>query len=148
MPLNDYYSPYTGEHIQTDNPQPWMLRAGVDAPAYNNQAEGCFWRNGAWSVVVATPDPVAVRNAAKNNREKVVNAIKVTTASGNVFDGDETSQNRMARAIIGLNAQPQSPVPTIVWVLADNTPVQVTAVELIEALSLAGAQQAAVWVIN
>lgn len=96
-----------------------------------------------------TPEQLAeeARNEAKKNRAEYVAGIKVTTQSGRTFDGDETSQNRMTRAIIGLNAQPQDPVPTITWVLADNTPVQVTAAELTEALALAGAAQAAVWVV-
>lgn len=87
------------------------------------------------------------REAAKRERVAYVSGIKVTTQSGRIFDGDETSQNRMARAIVALNAQPQDPVPTITWVLADNTSVQATAAELTEALALAGAAQAAVWVI-
>lgn len=96
-----------------------------------------------------TPEQLAedVRSAKKKDRADYVAGIKVTTASGRTFDGDETSQNRMARAIVGLSAQPQNPVPTITWVLADNTPVQVTAAELTEALALSGAAQAAVWVI-
>lgn len=96
-----------------------------------------------------TPEQLAAeaRGAAKKAREATVAAIKVTTQAGNTFDGDETSQNRMARAIIALNAQPQDPAPTVTWVLADNTPIQVTAAELTEALALAGAAQAAIWVI-
>lgn len=86
------------------------------------------------------------REAEKKNRDTRVSGIKVTTQSGRTFDGDETSQNRMARTIVALNAQPQDPVPTITWVLADNTVAQVTAAELTEALALASAAQTAVWV--
>ena len=87
------------------------------------------------------------RATAKAARAVLVEAITVTTAAGNTFDGDETSQTRMARAIIALNAQPQTPVPTVSWVLANNTVIQATAAELTEALARAGAAQAAVWVI-
>lgn len=102
------------------------------------------------AVPVKTPTQLAdeARTAAKKNRADYVAGIKVTTAAGNIFDGDETSQNRMVRAIVALSAQPQSPVPTVTWVLADNTPIQATAAELTEALALAGAAQAAVWVIS
>ena len=85
-----------------------------------------------------------VRQSSKAARAAAVDAIKVTTASGKTFDGDETSQNRMARAIVALNA---TGTAETLWVLADNTPVQVTAAELAEALALSGAAQAALWVI-
>jgi hypothetical protein len=73
-----------------------------------------------------------------------VDAIKVTTAAGNMFDGDETSQTRMARAIIALST---GLAPSVAWVLADNSVIQATAAELTEALVLAGQAQAALWVI-
>lgn len=92
------------------------------------------------------------RERAKAQRQAQVDVIKVTTSSGRVFDGDETSQTRMARAIVGLQAAqaalgPAAPTD-IVWVLADNTAVSVTAAELSEALILAGQAQAAIWVIQ
>jgi hypothetical protein len=84
------------------------------------------------------------RAQAKAAREAAVAAIKVTTQSGKEFDGDEVSQGRMARAIIGLQA---ANAPSITWVLADNTPATVTLAELTEALVLAGQAQAAIWVV-
>lgn len=80
----------------------------------------------------------------KVERAAAVEAIKVTTSTGKQFDGDETSQTRMARAIIALQA---TGTPSVTWVLADNTPTLATVAELGEALALAGAAQAAVWVI-
>jgi biopolymer transport protein ExbD len=88
-----------------------------------------------------------IRDEAKASRAARVAAIKVTTQAGNTFDGDEVSQDRMARAIIALNAQPQTPVPTVAWVLADNSVIQATAAELTEALTLAGTAQVAMWPI-
>jgi hypothetical protein len=84
------------------------------------------------------------REAAKVARAAAVAAITVTTTTGKTFDGDEDSQTRMARAIIGLQA---AGVPTITWTLADNTVVAVTLAELTEALILSGQQQAALWPI-
>src|SRR5450830_1468620 len=55
--------------------------------------------------------------AAKSARQAAVAAIKVTTSSGKTFDGDETSQERMARAIQMADATGQS---STTWVLADN----------------------------
>lgn len=84
------------------------------------------------------------REAAKSARTAAVEALTVTTAAGHTFDGDETSQTRMVRAIVALQA---TATPSITWVLANNTAIQATAAELTEALALAGAAQAAVWVL-
>jgi hypothetical protein len=104
----------------------------------------------AWDGTTLTAPPVQppTREDLKAARETAVSQIKVTTTAGNTFDGDETSQTRMARAIIALNAQPQNPAPTANWVLADNSVIQATAVELTEALALAGQAQADLWVIE
>lgn len=78
---------------------------------------------------------------AKAARSEKVAAIRVTTSSGKVFDGGEEAQQRMSRAITGLE-----PGETISWVLADNTVVSVTGEELKEALRLAGQAQTAIWI--
>lgn len=96
-------------------------------------------------VVGELSGPTDPREQAKAERAKAVENIRVTTAAGNTFDGDEVSQGRMARAIIALSA---GAAPTVTWVLADNTVIQATAAELTEALALAGAAQAALWVIE
>ena len=88
----------------------------------------------------------AAREAWKARRAEAVRNIKVTTASGRVFDGDEISQARMARAILGLQAEGEG--ATVTWVLANNEAVTVTADELAEALKLAGAEQARLWVAD
>lgn len=90
------------------------------------------------------PTPEQAREAAKSARALAVAAITVTTASGKTFDGDEASQDRMARAILALQA---AGATSTLWVLADNTPTTVTAAELGAALALAGAAQSAIWVI-
>ena len=87
---------------------------------------------------------IEAREQAKADRQTAVDSILVTTAAGNTFDGDEISQTRMARAIIALQT---TGTPAVTWVLADNSVIQATAVELSEALALAGAKQAEIWVI-
>ncbi len=84
------------------------------------------------------------REEWKASRAAAVAAITVTTQAGNTFDGDEISQGRMARAILALNASPAG--TTVTWVLADNSTIEATPAELTEALALAGAAQAALWV--
>jgi hypothetical protein len=107
------------------------------------------------------------REAFKAERQQVVDSIIVTTASGRQFDGNEVAQGRMDRAANSLDhmtAMMASGTPIIldpavadgyrvmngiyeiVWVLADNTPAFVGALELREALIRAGAAQAAAWV--
>lgn len=81
-------------------------------------------------------------NYTKRNRVLEVSQIKVTTTSNKTFDGDETSQDRMGRAI---NALTISGETTTRWKLADNTKQEVTIDELKEALVLAGTEQSRIW---
>ena len=106
----------------------------------------------AYEIPDPTPEEIAaqqevealrLREEAKQARQAAVDAITVEV-NGKVFDGDETSQTRMSRAIFGMQATGQE---TITWVLADNTVTQATQAELTEALCLAGARQAELWVI-
>lgn len=99
------------------------------------------WTGIGWGEIYKSPEQL--REEWKASRAAAVEAIDVTTAAGNTFDGDEISQGRMARAILGLQTMPGS---AVTWVLADNSVIQATAAELSEALALAGAAQAAIWV--
>lgn len=80
--------------------------------------------------------------AAKKIRDAAVAKIKVTV-NGKVFDGDEVSQSRLTRAITAAEAQG---IATQSWKLADNTWVDVTVVELKQALAAAFQAQSALWV--
>ena len=102
------------------------------------------------SPLESIPDPLdevqqalVLAQQNKTHRTESVARIRVTTDSGKVFDGDETSQTRMARAVVALQAAGQTET---LWVLADNTPATVTLDELAEALALAGAEQTRLWV--
>lgn len=114
-------------------------------PVNRDYSEYLAWLSrGNEPVPVDPPTADHLRAAWKASRAAAVEAIKVTTFAGNVFDGDEVSQGRMARAIIAINAA--APGTTVNWILADNTVIDATAAELTEALALAGAAQAALWV--
>ena len=78
-------------------------------------------------------------NKAKIERAEFVSKI-VVTVDGMPFDGDETSQDRMARSCVALNDG-----ETVQWVLADNSIAQVTKQQLRMALRLAGEAQTAIW---
>lgn len=91
------------------------------------------------------PTADQIRQAWKAERAAAVKAITVTTKSGKIFDGDEQSQGRMARAILGLQA---SGITTVTWVLHDNSVTNASIEDLSEALALAGAEQARLWVMD
>jgi hypothetical protein len=154
--------PYTFSDLRADNPN----TSFPDSPSKEN-----FTDFGA-SVVIETQKPEAtpthfviedtpkriegqwlqqwnlvphsqeyLREQWKAQRAAMVEAIKVTTQSGNEFDGDEISQGRMARAVSSMED-----TDTVIWVLANNTPIMATRAELKEALKMAGSAQAAIWV--
>ena len=100
-----------------------------------------------WSdIKPCDPDTKTVHEQAearatfKAERTAQVAALTITTEAGNEFDADEVSQGRMARAILSMGD-----TEVVVWVLADNTAVEVAKAELIEALKLAGLAQMALW---
>lgn len=53
-----YFSPHTGEHIETATPADWMGRTVTPPPVYDRATQGAFFRDGAWEVETAQP-PVA-----------------------------------------------------------------------------------------
>ena len=48
-----YFSPHTGEHINTSTPADWMGRTSIAPPAYDRATQGAFFRDGAWEVETA-----------------------------------------------------------------------------------------------
>lgn len=83
--------------------------------------------------------------AAKEERTETVAKI-VVTVDGMMFDGDETSQNRMARTIVAAIALGADlATETRLWVLADNVVAYPTIKQLAQALKLAGDGQTEVW---
>lgn len=100
---------------------------------------------GGWYLVGSAPtyteEEIAAQELvkAKQVRAEYVSKI-IVEVDGLPFDGDETSQDRMARSIVALNDG-----ETLQWVLADNTIAQVTKIQLKEALRLAGQAQTAIW---
>lgn len=103
------------------------------------------WTGYEWRVVPYQPPPGPVvaeptLDELKAARAELVAAIVVTTVAGNTFDGDEDSQNRMARAIAGMDDTDET-----MWVLANNALIMVGKVELREALRLAGIAMTTIW---
>ena len=118
----------------------------------NESQEGFIADKGDWYEVVAIPAPTpeeqqqALMEQKKALRAEAVSKITVTV-DGMEFDGDETAQNRMARAITMFNAN-NLPADTVTpWVLTDNTVAEVTVSQLSQALLLSGQAQTALWTI-
>jgi hypothetical protein len=84
----------------------------------------------------------ASREAKKKRRDELVKEI-IVTVDGIPFDGDELSQERMARAIIVLN-----PLEVTYWNCEDNVVREVTREQLSTALRLAGEAQTNLWFIT
>ena len=83
----------------------------------------------------------AARTAFKESRQALVDSI-VVEVDGKLFDGDEKSQDRMARAIsVLLEGE------TVQWVQANNEVTQVSKDELVQALRLAGEEQTRAWIM-
>lgn len=103
-----------------------------------------YYENGKFIVKdFRTADELETQAIAeyKASRQEAVNNIKVTTEAGNTFDGDETSQTRMVRAASLMDDE-----EVTTWVLADNTVIEVTKAELMEASKLAGQEQTKLWI--
>lgn len=96
-----------------------------------------LWVGGKW----VTPEEV-LRERFKLQRTEAVRGIKVEV-NGMTFDGDEVSQGRMARSLVGMKDD-----ELITWVLSDNSSAQVSKSDLLEALRLAGLKQTELWVFD
>lgn len=82
------------------------------------------------------------RDKLKTDR-RIALQLSIVTVSGVDYQADETSQQRMARAVLVLN-----PGEQIDWTLADNTVAKVTREELQEALRLAVLKQTELWALD
>ena len=83
------------------------------------------------------------RTLKKAQREANVKNILVIV-NGKEFNGDETSQTRISRALIALEFAKQDSTK---WILANNEEAIVTKAELAQALILAGQKQTELWPI-
>ena len=130
----------------------------IDASDYRETSIWCDGNNatiedkGDWYEVVAIPAPTpeeqqqALMEQKKALRAEAVSKITVEV-DGMVFDGDETAQDRMARAITMFQANNLPADYQTDWVLADNTIAKVTVTQLSQALLLAGKEQTALWTV-
>lgn len=117
----------------------FLKKLGFIEAEVEESEKGGWYRKG--TAPKFSDEEVAIKHllAAKAEREEYVSKI-VVEVDGMMFDGDEVSQDRMARSIIALDLGEK-----VQWVLADNTIAQVTRAQLREALRKAGTAQTAIW---
>lgn len=97
-----------------------------------------FYDNGTL-FFVENLDLEYIKMYLKNNRQNIVENIEVTY-NNVVYQGDEKSQDRLSRAIVGMDDD-----DTIEWTAKDNSKVVLLRSDLKQILRLAGIEQTKVW---
>lgn len=140
------------EQEEYENPVPNTFSKYREVALWCNSNNAYIEDKGDYYEVVAIPAPTkeelaaAALAAAKSARSAAVSSITVTV-DGMVFDGDEVSQERMARTVTAATATGASMDDTTTWVLHDNTVATVTIRQLATALRLAGEEQTRLWTV-
>ncbi len=133
--------------LALDELVPAACRGGSLTDNTREQYDALRWEDDrpkpTWEQLVAAWEarqPEIEREDFKEARRKAVATITVEL-DGQVFDGNEASQSRMARAILALADGEETP-----WVLHDNTVITVTRDKLLAVLRLAGKRQTELWI--
>ena len=145
------YKNDNGEIVKTPCTKTVRNEAHNTLAKYSEMVSWCAVNNarmvdqGEYYEVVALPEPtqeeLAEQALAQAKAERASEVERLTVeVEGMVFDADETSQARMSVA-----ASSMTDDETNVWVLHDNTVVQVTKAQLLLACRLARIAQSAVW---
>ena len=90
-------------------------------------------------IETARTDSSYLKQVAKRDRQILVDNIEVTY-KGIIYQGDEVSQSRICRVVIGL---PDN--GSIQWKAKDNSINELTKADLKEILFLAGQKQTEIW---
>ena len=124
----------------------WLPGDAWNTPARYMTELGPLPKDALLEAPAKTDEEVAAEElaAAKAERADAVSKITVTV-DDMTFDGDETSQERMARTITAAVATGEDMTATTTWVLADNTVAQVSIQQLAQALRAAGEAQTELW---
>lgn len=136
MAKNYYYSPATGEIINTTTPSDWMGVTAVAPPTYDASISGCFWRGAAWEVVFATLDKAPKKLQIEGWRDLACIANVSVTIGGIAyqFQADQRSQSLVSGAIVGVVAGIST--PPVTWRSANNVDVPIAIGDL-KAIGLA-----------
>lgn len=144
----------TSGQMEIEDPEFRTVQAvySVDVEPYYN-----IWLTEKEKIDAEIQSQIDYENSPEGIAEKTLENAKIVRAEavsritvevdGMVFDGDETAQNRMARAITMFQANNLPADYQTDWVLADNTIAKVTVTQLSQALLLAGKEQTALWTV-
>lgn len=120
------YSPDTGELINTTTPAAWMSTTPIVPPAFNPAIAGCFFRAGAWVIVIA--DQLTPAKASQNAvlASAYAAAIQIPVAyMATTFQADAGSQDVLTKCLVA------GSVPTgFYWLDANNVQVPMTFTQL------------------
>lgn len=126
----------------------WLPGDAWNTPARYTTGLGPLPEDALLEAPAKTSEELAAEGLAQAKAERADAVSKiVVTVDGMVFDGDETSQERMARTITAAVATGEDMSATTTWVLADNTVAQVSIKQLAQALRMAGEQQTQLWTV-
>lgn len=124
----------------------WKKKGVIIKLPLENKAE--FWASlGVTYIEEPDPEPSEEEKAAAELEEaKRIRAAQVAAITvevdGMFFDGDETAQDRMTRA---LKVADLTGMDSTIWVLANNTVATVTKTQMQQALSKAMLAQSDLW---
>jgi hypothetical protein len=89
------------------------------------------------------PEELSIKKGIRTlNVDNIVVKLIRTDGTELLFDGDETSQNRMIRAYTVLKAKN---LTSTLWKMSDNTIKEIQIDEFIDAIELAGIEQSKLW---
>ena len=126
----------------------WLPGDSWNTPARYMTELGPLPEGALLDALEKTAEEIADEELAQAKAERASAVSKITvTVDGMVFDGDETSQERMSRTITAAVATGEPMTATTTWVLADNTIAQPSIQQLAQALRAAGEQQTALWTV-
>ena len=121
----------------------WLHEDKHGDPAHEMKELGALPEGASLTEPEPTAEELAARELAQAKAERADAVGKIIVeVDGMAFDGDEESQQRVARSIIALEDG-----ETVPWVLYDNTIAEVTKAQLKQVLRLAGQKQSELWVV-
>jgi len=113
--------------------QEWIKQGNIPEPAFTKQQRVEYLQNLRIS---------ELKNLRQQKVNNIIATITLTDTTKVNLNGDELSQTRMTRALLGM-----SDTDKIDWITADNTLVQLTKADLQNALLETGKQQTQIFVI-
>jgi hypothetical protein len=92
--MTHYFSPYTGELINTDAPSDWMGRTEQAPPEFDPKTQGAFFVDGAWQVITAAAPqaPVPTSITMRQARLALLQAGLLTTVNAGVSSMGQAAQ--------------------------------------------------------